>query len=110
MTTYYYLLASEQFLLEEALEKEVLKERIRNYAEQKKEIDAFKDRFKTFSGTLITLTNVSLKIFTITNNAMSKINISAIMRTSDNTKYNNLELIYKVTKNNTITITLLKNI
>jgi hypothetical protein len=39
MTTYYYLLASEQFLLEEALEKEVLKERIRNYAEQKKELD-----------------------------------------------------------------------
>jgi hypothetical protein len=39
MTTYYYLLASEEFLLEEALEKEVLKERTRNYAEQKKEID-----------------------------------------------------------------------
>ena len=39
MTTYYYLLASEKFLLEEALEKEVLKERIRNYAEQKKELD-----------------------------------------------------------------------
>ncbi len=39
MTTYYYVLASQKFLLEEAVEKEVLKERIRNYAENNKEID-----------------------------------------------------------------------
>ena len=31
MTTYYYLVASQKFLEEEAIEKEVLKERIRNY-------------------------------------------------------------------------------
>ncbi len=39
MNTYYYVLASQQFLLDEALEEEVLKERTRNYHEQEKEID-----------------------------------------------------------------------
>ena len=38
MQTYYYLLASQQFLSEEPLE-EVLKERVRHYQEQEKEID-----------------------------------------------------------------------
>ncbi|MFM6630222.1 MAG: MgPME-cyclase complex family protein [Microcystis panniformis] len=39
MTTYYYLVASQKFLEEEAIEKEVLKERIRNYQEKGQEID-----------------------------------------------------------------------
>lgn len=40
MSTYYYVLASQRFLLEEeALDVEVLKERIRNYKEQEKQID-----------------------------------------------------------------------
>lgn len=39
MTTYYYLLASQKFLLEEEPIDEVLKERTRNYHEQEKEID-----------------------------------------------------------------------
>ncbi|MBR8830691.1 MAG: Ycf54-like protein [Chroococcopsis gigantea SAG 12.99] len=39
MTTYYYVLASQKFLLEEEPLEEVLKERIRNYQEQEKEID-----------------------------------------------------------------------
>ncbi|MGQ4648653.1 MgPME-cyclase complex family protein [Lyngbya aestuarii] len=39
MQTYYYLLASQQFLLEEEPFEEVLKERIRHYHEQEKEID-----------------------------------------------------------------------
>jgi hypothetical protein len=39
MTTYYYLLASKKFLLEEEPLAEVLEERTRNYAEQNKEID-----------------------------------------------------------------------
>jgi hypothetical protein len=39
MTTYYYLVASQKFLEEEAIEKEVLKERIRDYQEKNKEID-----------------------------------------------------------------------
>ena len=40
MTTYYYILASKKFLMEEeALQKEVLKERKRNYLEKEKEID-----------------------------------------------------------------------
>lgn len=40
MSTYYYVLASQRFLLEEeALDIEVLKERIRNYKEQEKQID-----------------------------------------------------------------------
>jgi Protein of unknown function (DUF2488) len=39
MTTYYYLVASQKFLEEEAIEKEVLKERIRDYQEKGKEID-----------------------------------------------------------------------
>ena len=39
MQTYYYLLASQHFLLEEEPLDEVLKERIRNYHEQEKEID-----------------------------------------------------------------------
>ena len=38
METYYYVLASQRFLLEEPLE-EVLKERTRYYHEQEKEID-----------------------------------------------------------------------
>lgn len=38
MQTYYYVLASQQFLTEEPLE-EVLKERTRHYQEQEKEID-----------------------------------------------------------------------
>ena len=38
MQTYYYVLASQRFLLEEALD-EVFKERIRNYNEQEKQID-----------------------------------------------------------------------
>ncbi|MEM9212911.1 MAG: MgPME-cyclase complex family protein [Cyanobacteria bacterium P01_F01_bin.150] len=39
MTTYYYIAASKKFLEEEALQKEVLKERKRNYTEKEKEID-----------------------------------------------------------------------
>jgi Protein of unknown function (DUF2488) len=39
MQTYYYLLASQKFLLEEEPIDEVLKERTRNYQEQEKEID-----------------------------------------------------------------------
>lgn len=39
MKTYYYLLASQRFLLEEEPFDEVLKERIRHYHEQEKEID-----------------------------------------------------------------------
>lgn len=38
MQTYYYILASQRFLLEEPIE-EVLKERTRHYHEQEKEID-----------------------------------------------------------------------
>jgi len=39
MTTYYYLLASRRFLLEEEPLEEVLKERVRHYSDQGKEID-----------------------------------------------------------------------
>jgi hypothetical protein len=39
MQTYHYILASASFLLEEEPLEEVLKERIRNYHEQEKEID-----------------------------------------------------------------------
>jgi hypothetical protein len=39
MTTYYFVLASQQFLLEEEPFEEVLKERIRDYQEKNKEID-----------------------------------------------------------------------
>ncbi|KKD36148.1 MgPME-cyclase complex family protein [Limnoraphis robusta Tam1] len=39
MKTYYYLLASQHFLLEEEPFEEVLKERTRYYQEQEKEID-----------------------------------------------------------------------
>ncbi|MDJ0704282.1 MAG: DUF2488 family protein [Leptolyngbyaceae cyanobacterium MO_188.B28] len=39
MTTYYYAVASQRFLLEEEPFEEVLKERTRNYREQEKEID-----------------------------------------------------------------------
>lgn len=39
MKTYYYLLASQRFLLEEEPFDEVLKERTRHYHEQEKEID-----------------------------------------------------------------------
>jgi Protein of unknown function (DUF2488) len=39
MTTYYYVLASQRFLLEEEPLEEVLKERTRYYHEQEKEID-----------------------------------------------------------------------
>ncbi len=39
MQTYYYVLASQKFLLEEEPIAEVLKERVRNYNEQEKEID-----------------------------------------------------------------------
>ena len=39
MQTYYYVLASQKFLLEEEPFEEVLQERVRNYQEQKKEID-----------------------------------------------------------------------
>jgi Protein of unknown function (DUF2488) len=39
MTTYYYVLASQRFLLEEEPFEEVLKERTRYYHEQEKEID-----------------------------------------------------------------------
>ncbi|KJH72095.1 MgPME-cyclase complex family protein [Aliterella atlantica] len=39
MTTYYYVLASEHFLLEEEPTDEVLKERTRHYHENEKEID-----------------------------------------------------------------------
>ena len=39
MTTYYYVLASKKFLLEEEPFEEVLRERTRNYQEQNKEID-----------------------------------------------------------------------
>ena len=39
MTTYYFLAASQRFLLEEEPLDEVLKERIRNYQEQEREID-----------------------------------------------------------------------
>jgi hypothetical protein len=39
MTTYYYILASQRFLLEEEPFEEVLRERTRNYHEQEKEID-----------------------------------------------------------------------
>lgn len=39
MQTYYYVLASQRFLLEEEPIEEVLKERHRHYQEQEKEID-----------------------------------------------------------------------
>ena len=39
MTTYYYVAASQKFLLEEEPFEEVIEERIRNYKEQEKEID-----------------------------------------------------------------------
>lgn len=39
MTTYYYVLASRKFLLEEEPLNEVIEERKRNYREQNKEID-----------------------------------------------------------------------
>lgn len=39
MTTYYYVLASQKFLLEEEPIQEVLKERTRDYHEKEKEID-----------------------------------------------------------------------
>jgi len=39
MTTYYYVLASQRFLLEEEPFEEVLRERTRNYQEQEKQID-----------------------------------------------------------------------
>lgn len=39
MTTYHYVLASQKFLFEEEPFEEVIKERIRNYKEQNKEID-----------------------------------------------------------------------
>lgn len=39
MTTYYYILASQRFLLEEEPLDEVLKERVRYYQEKGKEID-----------------------------------------------------------------------
>ena len=39
MQTYYYVLASQKFLLEEEPFDEVLQERVRNYQEQEKEID-----------------------------------------------------------------------
>lgn len=39
MQTYYYVLASQRFLLEEEPLDEVFKERTRNYNEQEKEID-----------------------------------------------------------------------
>ncbi|MBD1828724.1 DUF2488 family protein [Microcoleus vaginatus GB1-A2] len=39
MQTYYYVLASQRFLLEEEALDEVFKERTRNYKEQEKEID-----------------------------------------------------------------------
>lgn len=39
MTTYYYVAASQKFLLEEEPFEEVIEERIRNYQENNKEID-----------------------------------------------------------------------
>lgn len=39
MTTYYYVVASQKFLLEEEPFEEVIKERTRNYQERNKEID-----------------------------------------------------------------------
>jgi hypothetical protein len=39
MTTYYYVAASQKFLLEEEPFEEVIEERIRNYQEKNKEID-----------------------------------------------------------------------
>lgn len=39
MKTYYYVLASQHFLLEQEPLEEVLRERTRNYHEQEKEID-----------------------------------------------------------------------
>ena len=39
MTTYYYVLASKKFLLEEEPFEEVIQERIRNYQERNKAID-----------------------------------------------------------------------
>ena len=39
MTTYYYVLASQRFLLEEEPLEEVLRERRRDYQEKNKEID-----------------------------------------------------------------------
>jgi hypothetical protein len=39
MTTYYYVAASQKFLLEEEPLEEVLKERTRHYGEQNKEVD-----------------------------------------------------------------------
>ena len=39
MTTYYYIAASQKFLLEEEPFEEVIEERIRNYQERTKEID-----------------------------------------------------------------------
>ncbi|ACK69713.1 conserved hypothetical protein [Gloeothece citriformis PCC 7424] len=39
MTTYYYVLASQKFLLEEEPFEEVLRERRRDYQEKNKEID-----------------------------------------------------------------------
>ncbi|MEL6494798.1 MAG: MgPME-cyclase complex family protein [Cyanobacteria bacterium J06623_7] len=39
MTTYYYIAASQKFLLEDEPFEEIIEERIRNYRERDKEID-----------------------------------------------------------------------
>jgi hypothetical protein len=48
MTTYYYVLASQKFLLEEEPLEEVLKERIRDYEEKGKDIDFWLVKQPTF--------------------------------------------------------------
>ncbi|MBF2047795.1 MAG: MgPME-cyclase complex family protein [Leptolyngbya sp. IPPAS B-1204] len=39
MQTYYYVLASQRYILEEEPTEEVLRERVRHYQEQEKELD-----------------------------------------------------------------------
>ena len=48
MTTYYYIAASQKFLLEEEPFEEVIEERIRNYKERKKELDFWFIKQPTF--------------------------------------------------------------
>ena len=48
MTTYYYLVASDRFLFVDEPTDEVIKERIRNYQENEKEIDFWVVKQPTF--------------------------------------------------------------
>jgi Protein of unknown function (DUF2488) len=53
MKTYYFVLASQRFLLEEEPFEEVLKERVRNYQEQNREIALVRQTTCFFGSTRI---------------------------------------------------------